>query len=77
MGYPPASSQGMTFMPWVRERCDKAHCNLVGPLSKSWLRGLDLNQRSRTRDYEPMGLFAPGKLVRSKPVSRKNPRPDF
>ena len=42
-----------------------------------WLRGLDLNQRSRTRDYEPLGLFAPGKLVRSKPVSRKNPCPDF
>src|SRR5579871_4427546 len=33
---------------------------------RNWLRGQDLNLRSRMRDYE-----------RSRPVSRKNPSPPF
>ena len=42
---------------------------VVGELDEDWLRGLDLNQRSRPRDYEPD--------ERTRPVAFKKPAPPF
>jgi len=42
---------------------------VVSELDEDWLRGLDLNQRSRTRDYELDG--------RTKPVALKKPSAAF